>query len=58
MADIACFLVLLMGLRSRKTCNQENKYMEIYKTILCINICNELHEGERGSEVIFKSQIS
>ena len=28
MAEIACFLALFMGLRSYKTCNQGNKYME------------------------------
>ena len=33
-SEIACFLALLMGLRSHETCNQENKYME-----MCINIC-------------------
>ena len=38
MAEIVCFLSLLMGLRSHNTCNQGNKYMEIYRTILCINI--------------------
>ena len=40
MAKIACFLAQLMGLRSLKTCNQGNKYMEMCRTILCINICN------------------
>ena len=40
MAEIACFLSLLMALRSHNTCNQGNKYMEMYRTILCINICN------------------
>ena len=39
MAEIACFLALLMGLRSHETCNQGNK--------LCINICNVFHEGVR-----------
>ena len=37
MTEIACFLALLMGLRSHKTCNQGNKYMEMCRTILCIN---------------------
>ena len=40
MIKIACFLSLLMGLRSHNTCNQGNKYMEIYRTLLCINISN------------------
>ena len=40
MAEIACYLVLLMGLRSHKACNQGNKYMLMCRTILCINICN------------------
>ena len=40
MAKIACFLSLLMGLRLHNTCNQGNKYMEMCRTILCINICN------------------
>ena len=48
MAEIACFLALLTGLRSHKTCNQENKYMEMFSTILCINICNLLYEGVGG----------
>ena len=38
MAEIACFLALIMGLRSHKTCNQGNKYMEMCRTILCTNI--------------------
>ena len=37
MAEIACFLSLLMGLRSHNTCNQGIKYMKIYRTTLCIN---------------------
>ena len=48
MAEIACFLALLMRLRSHKTCNQGNKYLEMCRTILCINICNLFHEGVRG----------
>ena len=48
MAEIACFLALLMGLRLHKTCNQVNKYMLMCRTILCINICNVFHEGVRG----------
>ena len=52
MAEIACFLALLMGLRLHKTCNQGNKYMEMCRTIVCINICNLFHEGVRGQEVI------
>ena len=40
MVEIACFLSLLMGLRSHNTCNQGNKYKKMYRTILCINICN------------------
>ena len=48
MAEIACFLALLMGLRSHKTRNQGNKDMEMCRTILCINICNSFHEGVRG----------
>ena len=44
MIKIACFLALLMELRSHNTYNQENKYMEIYRTILCINICNQFHD--------------
>ena len=42
MVEIACFLSLLMGLRSHNTCNQGNKYMEICRTLplLCINIGN------------------
>ena len=47
MAENACFLLLLMDLRWYNTCNQGNKYMEIYRTILWINICNEFHEGVR-----------
>ena len=47
-AEIACFLALLMGLKSHKTCNQGNKYMVMCKTIVCINICNLFHEGVRG----------
>ena len=39
MAEIACFLSLLMELRLYNTCNQGNKNIEIYRTILCINIC-------------------
>ena len=31
MTEIACFLALLMGLRSSKTCNQGNKYM-----VMCV----------------------
>ena len=52
MAEIACFLALLKGLRSHKTCDQGNKYMEMSRTILCINKCNLFHEGVRGQEVI------
>ena len=37
MAEITCFLALLMGLRSHKTCNQGNKYRKMCRTILCIN---------------------
>ena len=48
MDEIACFLALLMGLRSHKTCNQRNIYMEMCRTILCINICNLFHAGVRG----------
>ena len=48
MAEIACLLALLMGLRSYKTCNQGNKYMEMSRTILYINICNLCHEGVRA----------
>ena len=48
MPEIACFLALVMGLRSHKTRNQANKYMEMCRTILCINICNLFHEVERG----------
>ena len=45
MAKIACFLALLKGLRSHNTCNRGNKYMEMCRTILCINICNVFHKG-------------
>ena len=45
MAKIACFLALLKGLRSHNTCNQGNKYMEMCRTILCINISNVFHKG-------------
>ena len=38
MAEITYFLLLLMALRSHNTCNQGNKCMEIYGTILCINM--------------------
>ena len=31
MAKFACFLSLLMGLRSQNTCNQGNKYKIIYR---------------------------
>ena len=48
MAEIACFPALLMGLRSHKTCNQGNKYMEMCRTILCINICNLFHDSVRS----------
>ena len=48
MAEIACFLSLLMGQRSHNACNQENNYMEICRTILCSNICNLFNEGVRG----------
>ena len=48
LAEIACLQALLMGLRSHKTCNQGNKYMEMCRTILCINICNLFNEGVRG----------
>ena len=37
MTEIACFRSLLMKLRLHNTFNQGNKYMEIYRTILCIN---------------------
>ena len=47
-AKIACFPALLMELRSHKTCNQGNKYMEMCRTILCTIICNLFHEGVRG----------
>ena len=47
-AEIACFLALLMGLKSHKTCNQGNKCMVMCRTILCINICNLFHTGVRG----------
>ena len=43
MAAIACFLSLLIGLRSHSTCHQGNMQN---------NICNYFHEGVRGSEVI------
>ena len=53
MAEAACFLSVLMGLRShninRPTCNQGNKYMEICRTILCISVCNLFREGVRSS---------
>ena len=52
MAEIVCYLVLLMGLRPHKACNQGNKYMLMCRTILCINICNLFLEGVRGLEVI------
>ena len=52
MAENACFLSLLMDLRSYNTCNQGNKYMEIGQTILCLNIYKQFHEGLRGYEVI------
>ena len=52
MAEIACFLALLMGLKSHKTCNQGNKYIEMCRTKLGINICNLFHEGVRGLEII------
>ena len=48
MTEIACFLALLIELRSHKTCNQGNKYMEMCRTILYINICNLFYEGVRG----------
>ena len=32
MAEIACFLALLIGLRSHKTCNEGNKYIEMCTT--------------------------
>ena len=47
MAKIACFLALLMGLRSHKTCNQGLKNMEMCRTILCINIMQFINEGVR-----------
>ena len=53
MAEIACFLALLMGLKLHKTCNQGNKYIEMCRTILGINICNLFHEGVRGLEIIY-----
>ena len=34
------FSVIIMGLRSHNTCNEENTYMKIYRTILCINKLN------------------
>ena len=46
-AKIACFLALLMRLRSHKTCNQGHKYVKMCRTILCINICNLFNEGVR-----------
>ena len=54
MAENACFLSLLMELRSHKTYYKGNKYMEIYRTILYMNncICTLFHEEVRGSEVI------
>ena len=55
MPEIACFLALLMGLRSYKTCNQGNKYMEMCRTILCINIFNLFHEVI--SEVISEHKV-
>ena len=48
MAKTACFLALLKGLRSHNTCNQGNKYMEMGRTILCINIYNVFHKGVTG----------
>ena len=47
MVKIVCFLALLMRLGSHETCNQENKYVEMCRTILCINICNLFHKGVR-----------
>ena len=43
MAEIACFLALLMGLRSHKTCNQGNNYMEMCRTNLFTPSWNKLH---------------
>ena len=49
MAENTCFLSLSIGLRLHNTGNQGNIYMEICKTILCINnIRNLLNEGIRG----------
>ena len=45
MAEITCFLSLLMGLRSHITCNKGNKYIELYRTILGINIIMQLIPG-------------
>ena len=38
MTEIACFLALLMGLRSHKPYNQGNKSMVMCRTRLCINM--------------------
>ena len=58
MAENACFLALLIGLRSNETCNQGNKYMVMCRTILygfgdinkpiTLGICNLFHEGVGG----------
>ena len=59
MAENACFPSLLMDLRSYNTCNQGNKYMEICRTILCINITNNSMKEKEGKKFYqFKSQIS
>ena len=47
MAESAWFLLLLMGLRSHNTCNQGNKYMEIYRQYCAlIYAMNRMKENE------------
>ena len=59
MAKIACFLALLKVLRSHNTCNQGNKYMEMCRAILCINMCNVFYKGVTGKKLSrFNHQIS
>ena len=61
MAENACFLSLLMDLRSYNTCNQGNKYMEICNAEhYCASIyaINSIKEQEGKKLYQFKSQIS
>ena len=53
MAEIACFLSLLMELSSHNTCNQGNKCMKIYRTILCIEEEEVLYYDTENDDEIF-----